>query len=51
MLLEDPFDDDTRENVREILMESLSSQDDGVVDGVEVCGMLFELLDSDNQQQ
>ena len=41
-LLEDPFDEDTREFVRGILMEALSSQFD--VEGTVVCGSLFALL-------
>lgn len=51
MLSADPFDDDTRDAVREILVEALSSQDDVVVDGVGVCDSLFALLDINKQQQ
>ena len=50
MLSEDPFDDNTREDVCGILMEALLSQDDGVVDGAGVCDSLFAILDIDKQQ-
>jgi ATPase subunit of ABC transporter with duplicated ATPase domains len=43
MLSADPFDEDTRDAVREILVEALSQE--GNVDGVEVCESLFALLD------
>jgi len=43
MLSEDPFDEDTREFVRGILMEALSSQFD--VDGAVFCDTLFDFLD------
>ena len=48
MILEDPFNDDTRETVCGILMEALLSQFD--VDGMVVCESLFTLLDIDKQQ-
>ena len=45
--MEDPFDEeDTKECVRGILMEELSSQSD--VDGVVFCDSLFALLDGIN---
>ena len=47
-ILEDPYDEDTREFVREILMEALSLQFD--VDGAVMCGSLFALLDNIDQQ-
>ena len=43
MLSADPFDEDTRDAVREILVDALSQE--GNVDGVEVCESLFALLD------
>ena len=52
MLLEDPYDDDTRETVREILMEALSSHCDcDGVDGEALCDGLFMLIDPDQQQE
>ena len=47
MLSEDPFDDDTRETVRGILMEAL----DAVGMGKVVCDRLFAFLDIKKQQQ
>ena len=40
VLAEDPFDDDARSAVRELLVDALED-----VDGVSVCDSLFELLD------
>ena len=51
ILLEYPYDDDTKETVCEILMEALSAQDDIVIDGSVVCDSLFASLDMDKQQQ
>ena len=51
MLLEHPYDDDTRETAHQILMEALSAQDDITVDRLVVCESLFALLDMDKQQQ
>ena len=48
-LLEDPYDYDTRETVREILMEDLLSDFD--FDGTGFCAVLFGLLDFEKQQQ
>ena len=46
LLLEDLYDNDTRETVCEILMEALSSQFDvDGVDGAALCDSLFMLLD------
>ena len=39
----DPFDEDTREAVRQIILSS--TEDNDQVDGVEICQSLFELLD------
>merc|ERR1712238_480292 len=43
-LVEDPVDEDTREFVRAIIMEALSSQFD--VDGAVLCDNLFVVLDA-----
>lgn len=43
VLSEDPFDDDTREAVRELILSA--TEDNDQVDGVAVCQSLFELLD------
>ena len=52
MLSEDPYDDDTRETVRDILMEVLSSHCDcDGVDGAALCDSLFRLIDPDQQQE
>ena len=52
MISEDPYDDDIRETVCEILMEALLSQFDfDGVDGVALCDGLFMLLDFDKQQE
>ena len=51
IISENPYDDNTRETVCEILMEALLAQDDIVVDGAVVCDSLFAILDSDKQQQ
>ena len=47
-LLEDPFAYNTREAVRDILMEDLSSDFD--CGGTEFCDNLFRLLDFEKQQ-
>ena len=47
-LMENPFDEDTREFVREILMEAVSPQ--CVFDGAVVCDRLFALLDEISNQ-
>ena len=47
-LMEDPFYEDTREFVREILMEALSPQ--CAFDGAVVCDRLFALLDEISKQ-
>ena len=49
MLLEDLYDDDTRETVREILMEDLSTRFDD--DGVKFCDTHFVLLDRERQEE
>ena len=51
MLSKNPYDDNTRETVCEILMEALSAQDDIFVDGAVVCNSLFVLFDINKQQQ
>ena len=51
MLLKDPYDDNKREFVCRILIETLLSQDDVAVNGAGVCDSLFALLDIDKQQQ
>lgn len=43
VLSEDPFDEDTREAVREMIMAA--TEDNDQVDGVDVCQSLFDLLD------
>ena len=45
VLSEDPFDEDARSAVRELLVDALSQEDVGDVDGVAVCDSLFSLLD------
>lgn len=45
VLSEDPFDDDARSAVRELLVDALSQEDREDVDGVNVCDSLFALLD------
>ena len=47
-LSEDPFDDDTREAVSQLIMSSLEDQED--VDPVAICQSLFELLDLGKQK-
>ena len=42
-LSEDPFDEDTREAVRELILSA--TEDNDQVDGVALCQSLFELLD------
>jgi ATPase subunit of ABC transporter with duplicated ATPase domains len=42
-LSEDPFDDDTREAVRELILSA--TEDNEQLDGVALCQSLFELLD------
>ena len=49
ILLEDPYDDITREAVCEILIEDLLSQFD--VDGTVLCTSFFRLVDIGQQQQ
>ena len=49
MLLEDQYDEDTREAVREILLEDLSSLFDD--DGTGFCDTLFALLDREKQEE
>ena len=45
VLSEDPFDEDARSAVRELLVDALSQEEVGDVDGVAVCDSLFALLD------
>ena len=45
MLSEDPFDEDARSAVRELLVDALSQEDNGDLDVVGVCDSLFALLD------
>ena len=45
------YDDDTRGFVCGILIETLLSQNDGIVDRADVCDSLFALLDNDKEQQ
>ena len=49
MLSKDLYDDDTREDVREILKEDLSSQFDD--DEMKFCDTLFVLLDKERQEE
>ncbi len=49
VLSEDPFDEDARSAVRELLVDALSQEDLDDVDAVGVCDSLFALLDLNNK--
>mmetsp|Transcript_26430 Transcript_26430/g.62074 ORF Transcript_26430/g.62074 Transcript_26430/m.62074 type:complete len:890 (-) Transcript_26430:2931-5600(-) len=51
VLSEDPFDEDTRNAVRELLVDALSQEDRDDIDEVAVCDSLFELIDLNKESE
>ena len=51
VLSEDPFDEDTRNAVRELLIDALSQEDRSDIDEVAVCDSLFALIDLNKESE